>query len=61
MPTTERFNSLYLFVPVINSLKIRTFHLLEIIEADCCGTLPKYCYSTIAMAKKENNENFNDS
>ena len=45
----------------VPNTRVRHDQLLEIIETDCCGTLPKYCYSTIAMAKKENNENFNDS
>ena len=45
----------------VPNTRVRHDQLLEIIETDCCRTLPKYCYSTIAMAKKENNENFNDS
>ena len=45
----------------VPNTRVRHDQLLEIIETDCCGNLPKYCYSTIAMAKKENNENFNDS
>ena len=45
----------------VPNTRVRHDQLLEIIETDCCRTLPKYCYSKIAMTKKENNENFNDS